>query len=74
MLVASVGSNPTVDTTFDRPQCDSIENLEFDHVDPSTKEFAIAGGSRFSSQRSPNLAEATRKGQTKHQIKFRLLL
>jgi 5-methylcytosine-specific restriction endonuclease McrA len=31
--------------------CGSIENLEFDHIDPSGKCFDIAGGSRYSKEK-----------------------
>lgn len=31
--------------------CGSVENLEFDHVDPSTKKFTIGIGSSFSEVR-----------------------
>jgi 5-methylcytosine-specific restriction endonuclease McrA len=52
--------------------CGSTENLEFDHIDPNTKEFTLAAGSGFSEERfSKELAKCQLLCVSCHKLKHR---
>lgn len=50
--------------------CGSVENLEFDHIDPSTKSFTIAKASSFSEERfQTELAKCQLLCRSCHEVK-----